>query len=101
MESFAKRIMPEANKHKFLRAREVSWKQGTLINILPETQEKKGSAGKHFAVFFLLDTSYFLNRKFNSKMNRIKAFFPYIRTPFLILKKGQERPSYYILVAHL
>ena len=44
-----------ARNHKFFRAGEISWDQGTFIDILLKTPEKKTLLGKIW-VFFLLDT---------------------------------------------
>ena len=47
--------MTQARNQKFFRAGEMSWNQGTLINILLKGQEKKTPLGKIWD-FFLRDT---------------------------------------------
>ena len=48
-------IMTQARNQKFFRTGEMSWNQGTSINILLKGQEKKNPLGKIWK-FFLLDT---------------------------------------------
>ena len=63
------------HNQKLFRAGEASWDLGTFINILLKTAEKKAPQGK-FWEFFLLDTlKLHFERKFNSKMDTVKAFF--------------------------
>ena len=63
-----------ACNQKFFRAGEVSWNQGTSINISSKTKEKR----PHREMFYSprYPYKYILNGQFNSKMNTIRAFFP-------------------------
>ena len=63
---------------------------------MPKTLEKKRLSRETFWSFFLLDTNYFLDRKFKDEHNQ-GIFFLF----FLIFKKRQGRSSSYTLVAHL
>ena len=56
-------------------------------------KNKNSPAGENFQVFSpRYSLNYILNGKFNLRMDTIRAFFPKIRTTFLIFKKGQGRP---------
>ena len=83
----------QARNQKFFREGEVSWNQGTLINISLKNTRKKGPAEKNLGVFSpRYSKNYTLNRNFNSKMNKIRAIFFQIRALFSIFKKGQGSP---------
>ena len=60
----------------FFRAEEVSWNQGTLINIsLKKAKEKRPRMEKLGVFSPRYSYNYTLNRKINSKMDKIRVFF--------------------------
>ena len=87
-------LKTQARNQKFFRAGEISWNQGTLINLLlKKKQGKKALQGKTWELLFL-DTlkNYTFKRKFNAKMDKIRTSFSKTRTLFSIFKIEQGKP---------
>ena len=62
----------------FFGAEEVSWNQGTLINIsLKKAKEKRPRIEKLGVFSPRYSYNYTLNRKTNSKMDKIRVFFDF------------------------
>ena len=59
--------------------------------------QEKNASQSNVLEFVLIDAIKNLNGKFNSKVNRIKAFFFQIKAVFMISKKEHGRPSHSLL----
>ena len=83
----------QTRNQEFLKAREVSWNQGTSIN--NHLQHEKERSQRQKSPLFLLQTfkNCTLNDTFNPQMTAIRAFFPKIRTIFSSLQKRELETS--------
>ena len=85
-----KLLYAQARNQEFLRATEVSWNEGTSINILPTTHQKE--QGK-ILEFFLLDAlkTEFQMRPLTHRWTQLEYFSPKVRALFSIFKIVQAR----------
>ena len=78
----------QGRNQNFFRAGEVLWNQDTLINIsLKETKEKRSRRQKLGVSSPRYSYNYTLDRKINSKMDKIRAFFWFSK------RAGEASPS--------
>ena len=95
MELFVKKnnTWVQAHNQKFFSSGEVSWNEGTSINISSKTQERKAPQG-NVLEFFLLDTikSTLWMKNLTQRWTHAVAFFFQNQGTFLDLKKRQGRP---------
>ena len=69
---------------------EFSWNQGTSINILSTTHERKAPHGK--ILFFSPGNSLNCMRNLTHKWSQSRHFFPTLGHFFPVFEKGQGRP---------
>ena len=81
----------QARNQNFFRAGEVSWDEGTFINILLKTPEKKAPQGQIWE-FFLLDTLQTTLENVTQKWTQPGHFLQNQGTFFSIFEIGQGRP---------